>query len=146
MNDCSDLECAEETPALPLNIYVPSRGNGDTVHGGTSAKVLQAFTLPVDLLMQNLFITLTGKHTSGSVRIGFQIHVMVSRVDADTPAIYSAEVGTIHAMNSEDTDIEVNVVKNGDAGVNITVTDTSGDAGTINWNFQIWVLDELLLS
>jgi len=142
--DGTCLNCEEETVRLPLNIFVPTRGNGTTVHADDSPKALVGFVLPKDLLMQNVLITLTGKHTSGAVRLAFQIHAMLTRVDADSPNTYKAEVAAIQAM-ADDPDIEVNVVANGDAGINITVTDTSADAGTINWNFQIWVLDEITL-
>ena len=137
-------DCCEQTVSLPLNIFVPIRGNGTTVHADDSPKALVGFVLPKDLLMQNVLITLTGKHTSGSIRLAFQIHAMLTRVDADSPNTYKAEVAAIQAM-ADDPDIEVSVVANGDAGINITVTDTSADAGTINWNFQIWVLDEITL-
>ena len=141
----SITDCCEQTVSLPLNIFVPIRGNGNTVHANDSPKALVGFVLPKDLLMQNVLITLAGEHTSGSVRLAYQISAMLTRVDVDSPNTYKAEVGTIQAMGSDDPDIEVDVVANGDAGINITITDTSADAGTINWNHQTWVLDEILL-
>ena len=140
----SITDCCEQTVSLPLNIFVPIRGSGTTVHADALAKALVGFVLPKDLLMQNVLITLAGEHTSGSVRLAYQISAMLTRVDADSPNTYKAEVAAIQAM-ADDPDIEVTVVANGDAGINITVTDTSADAGTINWNFQIWVLDEITL-
>jgi len=143
-NGCPD--CDDGRPRLPLQIYIPSRGQADTVHADALAKVITAFTLPVDALMQNLIITLTAKHTSGAVQLAFQIHLMVSQIQADTPNAYRVEIATKHNMRNLDPEIDVDVVANGDAGINITALDNSSDAGTINWNFQIWVLDELLLS
>lgn len=142
----SCLDCEEETVSLPLQIFVPIRGNGDTVHADDSPKALVGFTLPKDLLQQTLMITVTSKHSSGTIRTATVIFLMVSRVDADSPNTYSAEIATINNMRSEDPDLEYDVVANGDAGINITLTDSSSDAGTINSNFQIWVLDEQILS
>lgn len=142
----SCLPCNDGRPTLSLSIYTPSRGNDDTVHNDVLEKVLVGFTLPTDLLVQNILITVTSKHTSGSVIFSTQIHAMVSRTDANTPNIYTAEIATLHNMRDQDSDIAYDVVANGDAGINITITDDSGDAGTITSNFQIWVLDEMLLS
>jgi hypothetical protein len=143
--DCDGLDCDQQTVAHPFGIYVPSRGSANTVHADALDKVIVAFTLPADELMQNLLITLTGKANSGAIRIAAQIKCMAILRTADTPD-YTLGMGDKTIMNAEDTDISVNVAANGDAGINITAKDFSSDIGTINWNYQIWVLDELLLS
>ena len=141
MSDCQDIQVA-----LPMGIFVPTRGTATTSHADALSKTVVAITLPDDALAQTLLVTLVGKHTSGAVRLSFQFHVMITRLDSETPNAYSVDIATQHAMVNEDGDIEADIVENGDSGANITITDTSSDAGDIDWNYQIWVLDEIALS
>ena len=144
--DCSDLECAEETPSLPLQIYVPSRGTAQTDHSDTAAKVILGFALPVDQLMQNILIALTGRNAAGTVRVAFQIPVLVINEQGESPNAYSVDQGSQSSMTNEDSDLEAEVIENGNAGAILQVTDSSGNAGIMEWNFMIWVLDEKLLA
>jgi len=128
-----------------MGIFVPIRGNAETVHADALEKVIVGFTLPINALMQNLLITLTAQHSSGAVRCSYQFPVMVSRLQSETPFAYKVKHGSASFMR-EDPDLEADVVANGDAGGKIVVTDDSSDAGTVKWNWQIWVLDEILLS
>ena len=146
MSDCSDLECAEETPCLPLQIYVPTRGKAQTTHSNDTAQLITGFSLPADELMQNLLITLTGRSADGSVRVSYQIPVMVTNLQSESPNAYSADQGSQSDMNNEDAELEAEVVVNGDVGALLRVTDVSSDAGVMEWNWMIWVLDEIKLS
>ena len=143
MESCS--ACEEESVKIPLNIFVPSRGSTTTTHSDSTPQTVVGFALPKDELMENLLLTLTGRNADGSVRVAFQIPIMVSNRQADTPNAYTVDQGTQSSMTNEDPDLEADVVANGDAGVNLRVTDDSGDAGVITWKWQIWVLDQLLL-
>jgi len=140
------IACEEEPVSIPLNIFVPSRGGTTTTHSDSTPKTVVGFALPSDELMENLLVTLTGRNADGSVRVAFQIPIMVSNRQADTPNAYTVDQGTQTSMTNEDPDLEADVVANADLGVNLRVTDDSGDAGVMTWRYQIWTLSQLLLS
>ena len=125
---------------LPVGFYVPQRGRASTSHSDTVAKSVFSFALEEDQLFENILITLTGEHTFSKKRVGFQIPCMVVRSAADAPD-YSVLTGSQSWMNNEDPDIEIIVAANGDAGVKVLAMDGSGDAGQIDWVYQVWTLD-----
>ena len=141
----SITDCCEQTVSLPLNIFVPIRGNDTTSHPDDSPKAIVGFTLPLDDLSQTVMVTVISKNSTGSIRLSTHIQALVTRRSADSPD-YTVDIGHQALMNSEDLDIEYDLVANGDAGINLRVTDTSGDfAGDLTHNFQIWILDEIVL-
>ena len=139
------LDCCEETPNLALNIYTPSRGTTTTDHTGTTPQIVASFSLPVDEFSENLFVTLTGRSADGSVRVAYQMPVMVVNRQSETPSAYSVNQGSQSDMNAEDPDLTAEIVANGDTGAIIRVTHDTGSAGIFTWNFQIWTFDQLKL-
>ena len=136
------MNCCEKTIAIPLGIFVPIRDSGTTTHSDATAQTLFTVTLPEDDLTENLMITLLGEHTSSTVRVAFQIPLMVTRRTDDSPQ-YSVNLGSQSYMTDEDSDIEVEVEVDGSNGVKLNIVDQSGDAGIIDWTYQIWTLDQL---
>tara|TARA_R100001198_G_C5235709_1_gene213703 strand:+ start:515 stop:1693 length:1179 start_codon:yes stop_codon:yes gene_type:complete len=125
---------------LPVGLYVPLRGRASTTHADTGAKSMFSFTLEEDQLFENILITITGEHSGSKKRVGYQIPCMVVRRSSDNPD-YSVLLGSQSWMTDEDPDIEVIVAANGDAGVVVLAMDSSGDAGQIDWVYQVWTLD-----
>ena len=144
--EVTEMAIRVDDPETPMQMLYTSRGTAQTTHADALAKVIVGFTLPIDRLTQNLMITLTGRNAAGTVRVAYQIPVLVTNEQLESPNAYSVDQGSQSTMNNEDPDLDAEVVENGDAGAILQVIDSSSDAGVMTWNWMIHVLDELLLT
>lgn len=136
------MDCCEKTIAIPLGMFVPLRYSSTTTHADATAQEISTVALPDNDLTENLVVTLLGEHTSSSVRVAFQIPLMITRRSEDSPE-YSVNIGSQSYMTDEDSDIEIEITADGSNGVRIDAVDQSGDAGVIDWSIQVWTLDQL---
>ena len=143
MSDDS-LGCCEETPNLALNSFTPFRDSTTTAHVDDGSKTIVAFTLPEDELSQIVRVSAIGRSADGSVRIGAIFDALVTRRESESPD-YSLEKIGRSIFNNDDPDLEFDLIVNGGIRIDLTVTDESGDAGTLTWNYQIWVIEEIKL-
>lgn len=133
---------------IPYEIFIPIRGIQTTDHSTANPQVITSISVADGELniAENYLITLTGKKDDNTKSVSFSIPVLLTRINADTPNAYKAETGSISAMTSQESDFFVELVANGDVGANLEVTHDIGSAGNWEWVFQIWKMDELLLT